>query len=78
MVLCNELKAEDVKRTVGTAIKKAKLKTKVKPKLLLENGSCYVSNELKTYLKDNLKMKQVHGKPMHPQTQGKIERYQKL
>lgn len=27
------------------------------------------------YLQDQLKMKQVHGKPMHPQTQGKIERY---
>lgn len=25
-------------------------------------GPCYVSNELKTYLKDQLKMKQVYGK----------------
>ncbi|KFC19230.1 Fis family transcriptional regulator [Chryseobacterium sp. FH1] len=73
--LCDSMKAEDVKRTVDTAIKKAKLKTKVKPKLLSDNGSCYVSNELKSYLKDDLRMKQVHGKPMHPQTQGKIERY---
>lgn len=73
--LCNSMKAEDVKRTVNTAIEKAKLKTKTKPKLLSDNGSCYVSNELKSYLKDDLKMKQVHGKPMHPQTQGKIERY---
>lgn len=69
------MKAEDVKRTVNTAISKARLKTKQKPKLLSDNGPCYVSNELKTYLKDQLKMKQVHGKPMHPQTQGKIERY---
>ncbi len=73
--LCDSMKAEDVKRTVNTAIAKAKLKTKQKPKLLSDNGPCYVSNELKTYLKDQLKMKQVHGKPMHPQTQGKIERY---
>lgn len=73
--LCDSMRAEDVKRTVNTAIAKARLKTKQKPKLLSDNGPCYVSNELKTYLKDQLKMKQVHGKPMHPQTQGKIERY---
>ncbi|SDO87323.1 Integrase core domain-containing protein [Cloacibacterium normanense] len=73
--ICDSMKAEDVKRTVNTAIEKAKLKSKAKPKLLSDNGSCYVSNELNAYLKDDLKMKQVHGKPMHPQTQGKIERY---
>ena len=61
------MKTEDVKRTVNTAFAKARLKTKQKPKLLSDNGPCYVSNELKTYLKDQLKMKQVHGKPMHPQ-----------
>ena len=27
------------------------------------------------YLKDNYQMQQVHGRPNHPQTQGKIERY---
>ena len=36
----------------NTAISKARLKTKQKPKLLSDNGPCYVSNELKTYLKD--------------------------
>jgi transposase InsO family protein len=60
------MKAEDVKRTVNTAIEKAKLKSKAKPKLLSDNGSCYVSNELKAYLKDDLKMKQVHGKAYAP------------
>ena len=73
--LCDSMKAEDVKRTVDTAIVKAKLKSKAKPKLLSDNGPCYVSNELKSYLKDDLKMKQVHGRPMQTQTQGKIERY---
>jgi putative transposase len=73
--ICDSMKAEDVKRTVNKAIEKAKLKYKAKPKLLSDNGSCYISNELKTYLREELKMKQVHGKPMHPQTQGKIERY---
>lgn len=73
--LCDSMNAEDVKRTVNTAIRKARLKSKTKPKLLSDNGPCYVSNELKTYMKEELKMKQVHGRPMHPQTQGKIERY---
>ena len=45
------------------------------PKLLSDNGSCYVAEELKEYLKNNHGMRQVHGKPAHPQTQGKIERY---
>lgn len=73
--LCYSMKAEDVKRTVNTAIEKAKLQTKTKPKLLSDNGPCYIEKELKTYIKEDLKMKQVHGRPMHPQTQGKIERY---
>ena len=73
--LCYSMKAEDVKRTVNTAIEKAKLQTKTKPKLLSDNGPCYIEKELKTYMKEKLKMKQVHGRPMHPQTQGKIERY---
>lgn len=70
---CDSMKAEDVKRIVNTAIAKTRLKTKQKQKLLSDNGPCYVSNEIKTYLKDQLKMKQVQGKPT--QTQGKIERY---
>ncbi|VDH15494.1 Integrase core domain [Algoriella xinjiangensis] len=69
------MKAEDLKRTVEKAIEKAKIKTKQKPKLLADNGPCYVSNELKDYLKNTQKMKHVRGKPLHPQTQGKIERY---
>ena len=73
--LCSNMKADDVKRTIDTAIKKAKLVTKQKPKLLSDNGSCYIASELKSYLKDNYQMQQVHGRPNHPQTQGKIERY---
>ena len=57
------MKADDVKRTIDTAIKKAKLVTKQKPKLLSDNGSCYIASELKSYLKDNYQMQQVHGRP---------------
>ena len=34
-----------------------------------------MSSELKDYLKNTQKMEHVRGKPLHPQTQGKIERY---
>ena len=73
--LCRTMKADDVKRSVDRAIIKAKLITKQKPKLLSDNGSCYIATELKSYLKDNYQIDQVHGRPNHPQTQGKIERY---
>ena len=73
--LCSNMKVDDVKRTVDTAIVKAKLITKQPPRLLSDNGSCYIATELKTYLKDQHQMEQVHGRPNHPQTQGKIERY---
>jgi putative transposase len=73
--LCSGMKSEDVKRTVDRAIAKARIKTKTRPRLLSDNGSCYISSELENYLKKNYDMIQVHGRPMHPQTQGKIERY---
>ncbi|WP_164122122.1 DDE-type integrase/transposase/recombinase [Sphingobacterium sp. xlx-130] len=73
--LCPSMKHEDVIRNVDTAIEKAKLKTKVKPKLLSDNGSCYISKDLGRYLTEEQEMKQIHGRTAHPQTQGKIERY---
>lgn len=73
--LCEGMKVQDVKRTIDRAIVKAKIKSKQRPRLLSDNGSCYIASELKNYLKDNYDMDQVHGRPMHPQTQGKIERY---
>ncbi|WP_276682013.1 transposase family protein [Empedobacter brevis] len=60
--LCSSMKAEDLKRTVKRAKEKATLKTKQKPNLLSDNGSCYVSSELKDYLKNIQKMKHVIGK----------------
>lgn len=73
--LCRNMKVNDVRRTVDAAVKKAGLKKGQAPKLLSDNGSCYVAEELKEYLRNNHGMRQVHGKPAHPQTQGKIERY---
>lgn len=73
--LCKNMKTSDVQRTIDHAVMKADLRKGQMPRLLSDNGSCYVAEELKEYLKDNHGMKQVHGKPAHPQTQGKIERY---
>ena len=75
--LCANMKSDDVKRTIDRALKKAKLVTKQRPNLLSDNGSCYIAKDLKDYLKDNIGMDQIHGRPGHPQTQGKIERYHK-
>jgi putative transposase len=49
--------------------------TKQRPKLLSDNKSCYIASDLKEYSKNDLGMDQVHGRPGHPQTQGKIECY---
>ena len=72
--LCRTMRAEDVERCIGQAMMKAGLKKGQRPKLLSDNGSCYVASELKTFLQ-NKGITPVHGKLNHPQTQGKIERY---
>ena len=45
-----------------------------KPRLLSDNGPCYISGELKDWLKKQ-DIEHTRGAPYHPQTQGKIERY---
>ena len=45
-----------------------------RPRLLSDNGPCYLSRELKYYL-DKRGMSHTRGAPYHPQTQRKIERY---
>ena len=72
--LCKTMKTEDVQRTITRALEAAVLPKEFRPKLLSDNGACYIAAELKEFLKDK-KIKSIHGKPNHPQTQGKIERY---
>jgi transposase InsO family protein/transposase-like protein len=72
--LCKTMKTEDVQRTINRALDASALPKEFRPKLLSDNGSCYIAAELKEFLKDK-KIKSIHGKPNHPQTQGKIERY---
>jgi transposase InsO family protein len=45
-----------------------------RPRLLSDNGPCYVSGELRSYLAEH-GMRHTRGAPYHPMTQGKIERY---
>ena len=71
------MRTEDVK----TVLDRASIKTNVtnvvvrlRPMLLSDNGPCFISSSLREYLKDK-KIVHTRGKPYHPQTQGKIERY---
>ena len=45
-----------------------------RPRLLSDNGPCYISQELADYL-DTHGLTHTRGAPYHPMTQGKIERY---
>jgi len=72
--LCKNMESNDAKRVIGQALVKTGLHVDNRPRLLSDNGSCYVSNEFKKFISDE-KMGHVQGAPYHPQTQGKIERY---
>jgi len=75
--LCTTMKTEDVKTVLELALRKtgvAHVNVYNRPRLLSDNGSCFISSELKNYLSDN-EMLHIRSKPYHPTTQGKIERY---
>ena len=75
--LCTSMGASDVSDTLNDALEFTGLdtvKVKHKPRRLSDNGPCYVSGELANYLKEN-GMTHTRGRPYHPQTQGKIERW---
>lgn len=72
--LCTGMAAADVSATLRDALKNAGLSEQHRPKLLSDNGPCYISSELKGWLESN-GMAHTRGKPYHPMTQGKIERW---
>jgi len=75
--LCATMSTSDVSDTLDDALGFTGLdqvKVKHKPRLLSDNGPCYVSGELSDYLQAN-GMTHTRGRPYHPQTQGKIERW---
>ena len=75
--LCTNMRTEDVTDTIELALLASGCDHAVvrhKPRLLSDNGSCYISADLAKWLGDQ-KMTHVRGAPFHPQTQGKIERW---
>lgn len=72
--LCKNMKRQDVEDTVTDALATYDIPRENRPRLLSDNGSCYIAGKLKGFLKVR-GIDQVHGAPFHPQTQGKIERY---
>ena len=74
--LCTGMKADDVMDTLNEALDFTGLdevKVKHTPRLLSDNGPCYLSGDLADYPAAN-GLTHSRGKPYHPQIQGKIER----
>jgi len=75
--LSTGMAASDVKETLDCAIEKTAatdVRVRHRPRLLSDNGSAYISKELRTYLSEH-EIAHTRGRPYHPMTQGKIERY---
>jgi len=75
--LCTGMSTEEVKATIEAAIRFSGVRDPRvlhRPRLLSDNGPCYVSAALKEYLEQQ-GMAHTRSRPYHPMTQGKIERY---
>ena len=75
--LCSTMRAEDVTDTLDLALAASgcdQARVQHKPRLLSDNGPCYIAGELAEYIEAQ-RMSHVRGAPFHPQTQGKIERW---
>jgi putative transposase len=65
--LCTNMQAEDVRDTTELALTTSGCDQAVvrhKPRLLSDNGSCYISGDLAKWLEDQ-KMTHVRGAPLH-------------
>ena len=75
--LFQTMAASDVQETLDLDLEAtgvSQVQVQHRPRLLSDNGPCYVSHELKDYLLDK-GLEHTRGAPYHPMTQGKIERY---
>jgi putative transposase len=76
--LSTTMGAEDIIQTLDIARERAGLvepiRVKHRPRLLSDNGSAFISHDLRDYIKDH-ELSHVRGAIYHPQTQGKIERW---
>ena len=71
------MSASDVMKTLDEAVALTgvhSVQVRHRPRLLSDNGPAYVSKDLRDYLAER-GMTHTRGRPYHPQTQGKIERY---
>jgi transposase InsO family protein len=75
--LCVGMAASDVTETLELALQDSGLDqvpADRRPRLLSDNGPSYVASDLSDWLGEQ-GMKHTRGKPYHPMTQGKIERW---
>jgi putative transposase len=75
--LCTTMSADDVTATLELALQASGLdqaSTDQRPRLLSDNGPSYIATDLSDWLEEN-GMAHTRGRPYHPMTQGKIERW---
>jgi len=75
--LCTTMTASDVSDTLAIALRSSgleRVRVRHRPRLLSDNGPSYLSAQLGSWLAEH-GMTHTRGKPYHPMTQGKIERY---
>src|SRR5437879_1539786 len=75
--LCTTMTASDVSDTLTIALRSSgleRVRVRHRPRLLSDNGPSYLSAQLGSWLQQH-GMTHTRGKPYHPMTQGKIERY---
>lgn len=75
--LSSTMATSDVQDTLDIALAETgvtHIQVKHRPRLLSDNGPAFIADALAEYLKP-YQMLHIHGRPYHPQTQGKIERY---
>jgi transposase InsO family protein len=75
--LFSSMTSGDVKTLLDSAIAKTGVEhvaVRHRPRLLSDNGPCFISKELREYL-EKRELRHTRSRPYHPMTQGKIERY---
>lgn len=75
--LFTTMSAGDVKELLDIAVERTgvhQVAVRHRPRLLSDNGPCYLSGELEEYIREK-GMTHTRSAPYHPMTQGKIERY---
>ena len=76
-ILSTGMAATDVKETLDRAVETTGVtdaRVHHRPRLLSDNGPAYISKDLRDYLAKK-EIAHTRGRPYHPMTQGKIERY---